>query len=213
MWHLSFAAANLVLSVATAVAFSSKLSRGWVKLKRIRAGTAADKEVWGQVPLWNPRKPLISSSSWEIGVLLDWGEGYIWGDACLPHGWMHPGYVQQQPILHQFIFFSGFAFPLAFCLLRAASFLSVSFPSGWKRTFVQKSRKSSLCFCCWLNMVCEHVFLNLKVKAHAFHIWSDAKYSLVIAGLGITSTVLSKSIAVFLLHLCVFKCHFWATSN
>ena len=44
MWHLSFAAASLVLSVATAVAFS-KLSRGWVKLKRSSAGTSADKEV------------------------------------------------------------------------------------------------------------------------------------------------------------------------
>lgn len=46
MWHLSFAAANLVLSVATAVAFSSKLSRRWVKLKTSGAGTSADKEVW-----------------------------------------------------------------------------------------------------------------------------------------------------------------------
>lgn len=63
MWHLSFAAANLVLSVATAVAFSSKLSRGWVKLKRSSAGTSADTEVWVQVPLRNQRKPLISVSS------------------------------------------------------------------------------------------------------------------------------------------------------
>lgn len=210
MWHLSFAAANLVLSVATAGAFSSKLSRGWVKLKRIRAGAAADKEVWGQVPLCNPRKPLISSSSWQIGVFFEWGEDSIWGDACLPHGWVHPVCAQQQPVLHQFTFFIWFSvFPLAFCLLCAASLLSVSFPGGWKRTFVQKTRKSSLWFCCWLNMVCEHVFL--KAKAHSFHIWSDAKYSLVIAGLGITRTNLSKSIAVFLLHFCVFKCNFWAT--
>lgn len=100
MWHLSFAAANLVLSVATAVAFSSKLSRRWVKLKRIRAGAAADKEVWGRVPLWNPRKPSISSGSFQIGVLFECG------DACLPRGWLHPGYAQQQPILHQFSFYS-----------------------------------------------------------------------------------------------------------
>lgn len=56
MWHLSFAAANLVLSVATAVAFSSKLSRGWIKLKRIRAGAAADKEVWGPSPSVEPKE-------------------------------------------------------------------------------------------------------------------------------------------------------------
>lgn len=46
MWHLRFAAANLPLSVATAAAFSSKLSKGWVKLKKSRAGASADKEVW-----------------------------------------------------------------------------------------------------------------------------------------------------------------------
>lgn len=63
MRHLRFAAANLSLSVATAVAFSSKLSRGWVKLKKSRAGTLADKEVWVQVPLCNQRKPLISLNS------------------------------------------------------------------------------------------------------------------------------------------------------
>lgn len=63
MWHLSFAAANCVLSVATAIAFSSKLSRGWVKLKRSSAGTSADKEKWVQVPLCNQRKPLTSFNS------------------------------------------------------------------------------------------------------------------------------------------------------
>lgn len=127
MWHLSFAAANLVLSVATAVAFSSKLSRGWIKLKRIRAGAAADKEVWGQVPLWNPRKPLISSSSWQIGVFFEWGEDSIWGDACLPHGWVHPGCAQQRPVLHSSLFLSGFLyFPLHFvyCVQQAYSVLA-----------------------------------------------------------------------------------------
>lgn len=44
MWHLSFAAANLVLSVATVVAFSTKLSKRWVKLKTSGTGTSADKE-------------------------------------------------------------------------------------------------------------------------------------------------------------------------
>lgn len=176
MWHLSFAAANLVLSVATAVAFSSKLSRGWVKLKRIRAGTAADKEVWGQVPLWNPRKPLISLSSWEIGVLLEWEEGYIWEDACLPHGWVHPGYAQQQPILPQFIFFLVLLyFPLHFVYCGQQAFSVLAFPMAERGHLSRRAGNLVSGFCCWLNTVCEHVFLNLKAKAHAFHIWSDAK--------------------------------------
>lgn len=88
MWHLSFAAANLVLSVATAVAFSSKLSRGWVKLKRSSAGTSADKEVRGQVPQCNQRKPLISSNSWERGILFVRAKGDTQGDVSPCSTWM-----------------------------------------------------------------------------------------------------------------------------
>lgn len=58
MQHLRFAAASLPLSVATAVAFSSKLSWGWVKLKKSRADALADKDVWVQIPLCNQREPL-----------------------------------------------------------------------------------------------------------------------------------------------------------
>lgn len=133
MWHLSFAAANLVLSVATAVAFSSKLSRGWVKLKRSRAGASADKEVWVQVPLRNRRKPLINFNSWERGISFVWTEDDTQGDVdgCAL------GMLLGSPSCTSWVYCSFAGLPLAFCPWWAANFLSVSFPNDWRRIFVK----------------------------------------------------------------------------
>lgn len=190
MWHLSFAAANLVLSVATAVAFSSKLSRGWVKLKRSRAGASADKEVWVQVPLCNQRKPLINFNSWERGILFVWTEDDTKGDVdgCAL------GMLLGSPSCTSWVYCSFGGLPLAFCPWWAANFLSVSFPNDWRRIFVKKMRKSSLSFCCWLDMGFKHVVLNPEVKRGGFQIWSDEKYRLVIAEPDVTVTSFQYSV-------------------
>lgn len=142
MWHLRFAAANLPLSVATAVAFSSKLSREWVKLKKSRAGALADMETWVQVPLCNQRKPLISMNPWEKGGYFCVDRSSLWGDVCLPGGWMHSQDAPCGPVCSNCVFFNSTLLPLLFCPPWAAHLLSVIFPSEWKRIFVKKKEEN-----------------------------------------------------------------------
>lgn len=188
MWHLSFAAANLVLSVATAVAFSSKLSRGWVEGRRSSAGASADEEVGVRAPPWAKGHRWFALTPGRAVCHLC-GPGPC---ACLLWMGALSGWALAALLASAGVFFVLLVCPWHFVPLGQQA--PPCQLSQWLKENIcpRKRKKSSLVSAddwIWSLSVWS---LTPEVRPGGFQIWSDGKYRLVTAEPEVTGTHFQK---------------------